>query len=128
MIILLLRGRGGKDFAIIRTNVRFASGIADMRSLAEILLELRDIWNRRYADEEFVTDFLGHCKDIRHQKALLVLRGIMDEILKYFPELTVRQAKEWVIKECYAAVGGAKLCGYVSLLTNKARRAALLGF
>lgn len=96
--------------------------------LAEILLELRDIWNRRYADEEFVTDFLEHCKDVRHQKALLVLRDMMDEILKYFPELTVRQAKEWVIKGCYAAVGGAKLCGYVSLLTNKARRAALLGF
>ncbi|MCI8372676.1 MAG: hypothetical protein HFI75_09815 [Lachnospiraceae bacterium] len=74
--------------------------------LAEILLELQEVWNCRYADEKLVEEFMEHTDDLRYQKALLILRKIMD-----------RRKEDRI-----------RISGYVSLLTNRERRFHLLGF
>ena len=96
--------------------------------VADVLLELQKIWGCRYMDEKVIKEFLVQSEDIRFKKALLVFREIMDRTLEYFPELTVGQVKEWVIKKYHSSNDRMKLNGYISLLTNRVRRLNLLGF
>lgn len=105
-----------------------ASDIHTESYLADILLELQNIWNCRYVDEEMVKEFIGNADDIRYKKALLVFREIMDWILVFFPELTRKQIREWVMREWSGSEERTELSGYASLLTNHARRSDLLGF
>lgn len=107
-----------------------ADGICVETYLADVLLELRDIWGCRYVGEELIKEFMAHGDDIRFKKALLVFRQLMDSDLEYFPELTAGQAKEWVVKQWSYRRSEDKieLSGYAALLTNHVRRFELLGF
>lgn len=107
-----------------------AGGICVETYLADILLELRDIWDCRYVDEELIKDFMEHTDDIRFKKALMVFRQLLDSDLEYFPELTAGQVKEWVVKQYRyrRSEDRIELSGYAALLTNRARRFELLEF
>ena len=105
-----------------------ANNISVETDLADILLEMREIWNCRYVDEELVRDFLEHQNIPEYQKAIYVFQKIQNGILEYFPELTKNQVKEWVIKQFRSSKDMLSLSGYASLLTNRMRRADLLGF
>ncbi len=98
--------------------------------LADILLELKDIWDCRYVDEELVKEFMEHADDIRFKKALMVFRQLLDSDLEYFPELTAGQVKEWVVKQYRyrRSEDRIELSGYAALLTNRVRRFELLEF
>lgn len=65
-----------------------ADDICTEEYLADILWDLGNVWNCRYADEELIKEFIGHKDDIRFKKALLVFRKQLDFYLEYFPELT----------------------------------------
>ncbi|MCM1235566.1 MAG: hypothetical protein NC489_36165 [Ruminococcus flavefaciens] len=105
-----------------------AAEISVETSLADILLELQEIWECRYVDEKLIRDFLENRNVPEYKKAVLLFREILDEKLAYFPELTVNQTKEWVIKDLFASRDNIKPGAYASLLTNPMRRADLLGF
>lgn len=96
--------------------------------LADILTDLEGDWKCRYADKEFVEEMLCNKDNEYYRRALVLLRGIMDEDLKYFPELTARQATDWMIKgnrdnhDCIA------MMAFQSMLMNKGLRKDVLGF
>lgn len=94
--------------------------------LAEIIIDLKDDWNCRYVDEEFVDEILSHKEDIQFRKALVLFRDLTEEDIKYFPELTRRQAIDWVIKnnrhDCTA------MMAYESLFINTEQRKQIFGF
>lgn len=96
--------------------------------LADILREMETIWNCRYADREMVKDFREHCSELPYQKALLTFRRLMDQETEYFPELTKRQAKEWIVKKACSEEDRIRISGYASLLGNRTKRFELLGF
>ena len=66
--------------------------------LLSIVSELPEVWDCRYADKEFVMEMLSNKDNECCRKALALFREIIDEDLRYFPELTVRQATDWVIR------------------------------
>ena len=96
--------------------------------LADILWEMENIWGCRYADREMVREFIGHCAELPYQKCLLIFRRLMDEETEYFPELTKRQVKEWIVRRVCVREDRTQISGYASLLGNRRKRFELLGF
>lgn len=96
--------------------------------LADILWEMETIWGCRYADREIVREFIGHCAELPYQKCLLIFRRLMDEETEYFPELTKRQVKEWIVRRVCVREDRTQISGYASLLGNRTKRFELLGF
>ena len=96
--------------------------------LADILREMETIWNCRYADREMVWEFRDHCSELPYQKALLTFRMLLDEEIKYYPELTRRQVKEWIVRRACGEENRTRISGYASLLGNHIKRFELLGF
>lgn len=96
--------------------------------LADILREMEDIWGCRYADREMVMEFRDHRSELPYQRALLTFRMLLDEEIKYFPELTKRQVKAWVVRRACGKEARTRINGYASLLRNRTKRFELLGF
>lgn len=96
--------------------------------LAEIILDLRDDWICRFVDKEFVEEILNHREDVLYRKALVLFRDLMDEDIRYFPELTRKQAIDWVIKSNRDDYENIVVMAYQSLFINKAQRKLVLGF
>ena len=96
-----------------------ANNVSVETDLADILLEMHEIWGCRYVDEELVRDFLEHHNITEYQKAIYVFQKIRNGMLEYFPELTKNQVKEWVIKQFRSSKDMLRLSGYASLLTNR---------
>lgn len=96
--------------------------------LAKILREMEDLWGCRYADREMVREFREHCAELPYQKGLLTFRKIIDQETEYFPELTRRQAKEWILRRACSREDRTRISGYASLLGNRTKRLELLGF
>lgn len=95
--------------------------------LAEIVHDLQGDWNCRLPDSLFVQEFMA-CQDDDHKKALLLLREIMEEDTKYFPELTCRQAIRWMIRQNGEPFDFTAMSAYQSLLVNHSLRMKILGF
>lgn len=96
--------------------------------LAEIICELDKDLGCRFVDSAFVEDFLMHGDEIVYQKALLMFREIMEKDLKFFPELTRRQAIDWFIKYNIKEDDLVVMSAYQSLLVNFEQRKKVLGF
>lgn len=96
--------------------------------LADILRELEDIWGCRYVDGEMVKEFREHSAELPYQKGLLTFRRLIDEDTEYFPELTRRQVKEWIVKRVCGEEDRMRISGYASLLGTHTKRFELLGF
>lgn len=96
--------------------------------MADILWEMETIWGCRYADREMVKEFIEHCAKLPYQKCLLIFRRLMDEETEYFPELTKRQVKEWIVRRLCVREDRTQISGYASLLGNRTKRFELLGF
>lgn len=96
--------------------------------LAEIIVDLDNDWQVRFADEEFIEQILNNRENILYRKALVLLREIMDEEIRYFPELTRRQAIEWIIKEKRDENENIIVMAYLSLFVNYEQRKIVLGF
>ena len=96
--------------------------------LSEIIEDLRKDWDCRFVDRKIVIDFTEH-KDLEsYRRALILFREIMDEDLFFFPELTRRQAIDWVIKRNRNKFDFIAMGAYQSLLSNHKQRMELLGF
>ena len=96
--------------------------------LAQVIGEMYDIWGCRLVDGVFVREFLRHPDDGRYMAALRLLREMMDEDTGYFPELTKRQANQWIIKRNRDKADITAMSAYQSLLINHAYRQEILGF
>lgn len=96
--------------------------------LAEIIEDLKEDWNCRFVDKKVVIEFLEHKDSEPYRRALVLFREMMDEDLFFFPELTRRQAIDWVIKTNRNSFDFIAMGDYQSLLGNHRQRMELLGF
>ena len=114
-------------------NERFEKIVPDKnfdmeQLLAEIFDELEEYGNCRMADKQFVLDCMEHKDDKNYQKALLLLKEIVEEDMEYFPELTRRQAIRWIMRECRNEFDYTEMAAFPSLIMNHKRRLEILGF
>jgi hypothetical protein len=98
------------------------------RFLSDIIFDLNNDWKCRLVDKEFVELILSNRNDATYRKALRVLRDLMDEDTKLFPELTRKQAIDWIICNYRDTHDRIRLSAYQSLLTNKQQRKKTLNF
>lgn len=96
--------------------------------LAEILSDLKNDWNCRLIDKEFIDEMLNNKDDNFYRKALALFRELMDKDSVYFPELTPKQALNWVIKGNRRSYENIMVCAYQSLLINREQRKIIFGF
>lgn len=96
--------------------------------LLQVIEEMYDIWGCRLVDGVFVREFLRHPDGDRYIAALHILREMMDEDTVYYPELTKRQANQWIIRKNRDKADITAMSAYQSLLTNHAYRQKILGF
>jgi hypothetical protein len=96
--------------------------------LEELITELHDTWNCRYVDYEFVKEFMGHAADETYRKALLLWKKIIRSGCEYFPELTEKQAVQWLLKSMKDEFDLTEMSAFQSLLINHKHRLEILGF
>jgi len=95
--------------------------------LYRILHDLENDWKCRYADLTFVEEFLVNKTDDRYLRLLRVLQDFMYEGTEFFPELTKRQAIDWIIKSRRDKNDSIMMSSYVSLLANHSQRLRIMG-
>lgn len=98
------------------------------KELAYILRDLNDEWNIEYVEEDFITKFIANKNNDSYKKALRLLRMVMDKVFKYYPELTRRQAFQWIIKYKRDDFDTIEIIGLIRVLTNKKTRNEIFGF
>lgn len=96
--------------------------------LARMVVDLKRDWNCRLVDKEFITEFMEHKEDVNYKRALLLYRKFMDQDTLYFPELTRKQAIQWVIRNNRNKFDYTAMSALQSLLINHKRRYEILGF
>ena len=96
--------------------------------MSSIVSELPEVWNCRYVDKEFVMEMLSKKDNECYRKALALFREIIDEDLRYFPELTVRQATDWVIRRTRDTYDRIIMMAFQALIMNVDLRKEVLGF
>lgn len=96
--------------------------------LAQIVIDLDRDWGCRLVDETFITEFAEHKNEDNYKKALLLYRKFMDEDTAYFPELTRKQAIQWMIRGNRYEFDFTAMGALQSLLTNHKHRFEIFGF
>ena len=109
-------------------QIRIQKGFEMEPYLSAVISELREIWDCRYVDKSFVTEFLLHRNSIVYQKAVLLFRSILDADAVYFPEFTPHQANTWLLERYRDKEDRTIMSAYQSLLINHRHRKELLGF
>ena len=93
--------------------------------IAEVVSEQYEV---AYLDYDFVMEVLEHKDDKKYQKAVILFRKTQEKDCRLFPELTVKQAQEEIIKYYQCAEDKMALRAYQALLHNREQRKKLLGF
>lgn len=96
--------------------------------LAQIIIDLDQDWGCRLADQEFITEFMEHREDDNYKRAILFYRELMDQDIRYFPELTRKQAIQWVLRNNRNPFEFTAMSAFQSLLINHRHRYEILGF
>lgn len=95
--------------------------------LAQILWEMDKNWSCPYVSRALVEEFLSHKTDIRYQKLLLVLKKFIDKGLEFFPELTRRQAIDWIFRRARDKQEIVHIGAFMTLLSNHTQRQRIFG-
>lgn len=108
-------------------NITVPAGFDVESYLVEIIEDLCGDWGCRIPDRTFVEEFLVH-RDENYSKALLLLRELMDEDTKYFPEVTRRQAMRWVLRRHEKKEDFLAMSAFCSLMTAHEHRKERFNF
>lgn len=96
--------------------------------LGSLLVEFKENYGIRRMDADLFSEIKKAPEKGSTQKALFLLRMLLEDDVKLFPELTREQAKKWLIKPCRGDFDRQKINGLLGLLANKEKRMELLGF
>lgn len=96
--------------------------------LSELVFDLENTWKCRLVDKSFVDEFLMNADKHEYKKALVVFRELLDEPMKYFPELTKKQAIKWIVYDSRPEFDFIAMSAFQSLLINHQHRQEVLGF
>ncbi len=98
------------------------------KMLAWIAEMVSEQYEAAFLDYDFVMEFLEHKEDKRYQKATELFRKTKEKDCRMFPELTIKQALEEIIKYYQCAEDEIAFRAYQALLHNREQRKKLLGF
>ena len=98
------------------------------KEMVRLLLDLNAFWNIPYVDEMLVTEYLQNKEDYRYQRGLLLLRERIEDSVELFPELTRRQAMQWISRACRSDFASTALRCLIRILSNPITRSAMFGF
>lgn len=110
------------------TEIRLEEDFNLENFLTQIVIDLDQNWGCRLVDKEFVTEFVEHGEDDNYKRALLFYRELMDKDTWYFPELTKKQAIQWIIRDNRHKFDFTAMSAFQSLLINHKYRYEILGF
>lgn len=96
--------------------------------LSKTIREICEYWGHRLVDKGFIMDFLRMRNDPDHRKAFRLIREFMDKDLALFPELTPKQAMEWMVRDNRDSKEEILLFALLSLLANHKKRREIFGF
>lgn len=96
--------------------------------MAAVLTDMENLMRCRHVDAAFVVEFLEHGNEESYRKAMILIRSFMYRDVKLFPELTERQAFEWVMKYVKTTYDQKMISALISLMGNKEQRKKLFGF
>lgn len=96
--------------------------------LGHILCTMEHDWGCRYVDKRFVEECLVHQNEERYKKVIQYYLELVEDPLRYFPELTREQAVDWIIRRHGRKVNRNVLSAYQSLFINHAHRYDIFGF
>jgi hypothetical protein len=71
---------------------------------------------------------MEHAADENYRKALLLWKKIIRSGCEYFPELTEKQAVQWLLKSMKDEFDLTEMSAFQSLLINHKHRLEILGF
>lgn len=109
-------------------SICIPNGMQMEEYLYELIQDLQQNWNCRYIEKRFVLEFLQHMDSKEHARALVMLREMLEEDLYYFPELTRKQAMDWIIRNHRNRHDYIVMDGFQSLMINDKSRSSVLGF
>ncbi|MCR5024107.1 MAG: hypothetical protein K6A90_07225 [Lachnospiraceae bacterium] len=96
--------------------------------LTDLISDIREYWDIRIVDEDFIEEFIEHRNNIDHQKAIMLIRSIVERYVDQFPELTRRQALDWVIAQGRTEFDSVELEAVIGIMTDHILREKTLGF
>ena len=95
--------------------------------MADLFTAMDQDWSCRYADEAFVELMMQNKDATEWRRSLMVLREIVDEGLKLFPELDRKTAIKWV-KTYRGQFDMIAMAAFCSLMANETQRNRIFGF
>ena len=95
--------------------------------MADLFTAMDQDWSCRYADEAFVELMMQNKDATEWRRSLMVLREIVDEGLKLFPELDRETAIKWV-KTYRGQFDTIAMAAFCSLMANETQRNRIFGF
>lgn len=98
------------------------------KEVLAILSDLSTDWNITFVDEEFIDDFLTSNKNIKYKKGIKLLREMMDQNVSFYPELTRKQAVQWVIKHSRSKFDSIEMIVLMRVLASDKTRKKIFGF
>ena len=102
-------------------------GLDTEAELAQILFEMENDWNCPFVSRSLVEELLNNKNNVKYQKLLLVLKKFISKGLELFPELTQRQAIEWVLKRSRDPKEAVHIGTFMTLLENTKERQRIFG-
>ena len=96
--------------------------------IRRILDDLNKEWDIEYIAEEFIVEIMNHKGDIFYKKALQLLRNMMDKSIKYYPELTRKQAIQWIVKYQREVFETVEIVVLMQIIANREIRKEIFGF
>ena len=95
--------------------------------LAQILIEMRDVWRCPSPEKSVIDDFLSNRTEESYQRLILILRHFLDMGTEMFPELTGRQAVDWVLRRIRDKDEVVEMAAFLTLMGNFSQRRRIFG-
>ena len=95
--------------------------------LAQILIEMRDAWRCPSPEKSVIDDFLSNRTEESYQRLILILRHFLDMGTEMFPELTGRQAVDWVLRRIRDKDEVVEMAAFLTLMGNFSQRRSIFG-
>ncbi len=116
-----------KDRQKTYDKLKVVSEMDAEKMLGNILYEMKKYWYCRYVDKKFVDEILSHKEDGSYLKILMVLWLFLNEPAEYYPELTRRQAIEWIIRRSRDPHDAVSMAAFTALIANNEQRERIFG-
>ncbi len=111
-----------------RATEALCEGDDSLVDLETLMMEMEDIGGVRLIDYSLFKDLKSNSDSESTKKAIFLLNNMLFDGIDLFPELTRRQAAEWVLKHSRSSFAIQKMNVLLGLLANREERMNFLNF